>query len=154
MTPTLRVLHWLSRCILAGVFIYSGYVKAQATLQFTVAISGYKLVPERFVWPVATYFPWFEIGLGLLLLSGWKLRYSSLVAAGLMVFFIVLLSITLFRGIETNCGCFGFGEQISLKTIARDGSFLIPALYLVFETRFRRRLKGAESAPASPALES
>lgn len=147
---TLRVLHWLSRCILAGVFIYSGYLKAQATLQFAVAITGYKLVPERLVLPVATYFPWLEIVLGLVLLSGWKIRYVSVGTAGLLLFFMVLLTITYFRGIETNCGCFGFGEPISLKTIARDSLFLIPALFLVFETRFRMRSKGTPLASSIP----
>jgi len=154
MTVTLRIFHWLSRCILAGVFIYSGYVKTQATLQFAVAITGYKLVPQGLILPVATYFPWIEIALGLVLLSGWKLRYFSAGAAGLLAFFMILLAGTLVRGIETDCGCFGFGERISFKTIVRDSLFLIPALYLVVETRFHRRPRGgamdlADSTPAS-----
>ncbi len=148
MTLTLRVLHWLCRLILAGVFIYSGYVKANETLQFAVAISGYQLVPERFVLPIATYFPWMEIALGLLILSGWKIRWSSAAASGLLLFFIVLLSVTLLRGIETNCGCFGFSDRISWKTIVRDGSFIIPALFLVIEPRFRR------SGNPAPAVRS
>jgi len=154
MTGTLRIFHWLSRCILAGVFIYSGYVKTQATLQFAVAITGYKLVPQGLILPVAAYFPWIEIALGLVLLSGWKIRIFSVGAAGLLVFFMVLLASTLVRGLETDCGCFGFGERISPKTIARDSLFLLPALYLVVETRLAKRAKGgvadpADSAPAS-----
>ncbi len=141
MTMTLRILHWLCRIILAGIFIYSGYIKAQETLQFAVAIMGYKVVPESLVFPIAKYFPWFEIALGLLLLIGWKIRYVSVGATGLLLFFMVLLASTLFRGIETNCGCFGFGERISYKTIARDSLMLIPALFLVVETRLRLRPK-------------
>jgi uncharacterized membrane protein YphA (DoxX/SURF4 family) len=139
MTTTMRVLHWLSRLVLAGIFIYSGCIKAQATLQFAVAITGYKLVPERFVLPVATYLPWVEIVLGLVLLSGWKIRYVSVGAAGLLLFFIVILTITYLRGIQADCGCFGFGERISPKTMARDSLFLIPALYLAVQTRLRPR---------------
>ncbi len=149
MNPALRVLHWLCRCTLAVVFIYSGYVKAKAPLQFAVAITGYQIVPERFIFPIATYFPWVEIALGLLILVGWKIRWSSVAASGLMLFFIVLLSITLYRGIDTNCGCFGFGDRITWKTIVRDGSFLVPALFLVFESRLRRT--GPKDANLAPA---
>jgi uncharacterized membrane protein YphA (DoxX/SURF4 family) len=152
MTMILNALHWLSRCVLAGVFIYSGYVKAQATLQFAVAITGYKLVPESLILPLATYLPWIEIALGVFLLIGWKIRYFSLATAGLLLFFIVILLITYYRGIEANCGCFGFGDRISLKTIARDGLFLIPAVFLVVERRIRARwMKGSAPASVDPA---
>jgi putative oxidoreductase len=150
MNQTLRIiLHWLCRLALAVVFIYSGYIKIQATLQFAVAITGYRLIPDRFIFPIATYFPWVEIALGLLILIGWKIRWSSLAASALMLFFIVLLSVTLARGIETNCGCFGFGDRITWKTIARDGSLLIPALFLVVESRLRRAGKEPSLADAT-----
>lgn len=147
-----RILHWVCRLSLAVVFIYSGYVKAQATLQFAVAITGYKIVPEQFIYPIAQYFPWAEIALGVFILSGWKMRWSSVAASGLMLFFIVLLSITLSRGIETDCGCFGFGEPITWKTILRDGSFLIPALYLLWES-FRKSPKKDMPVPGTPNSE-
>jgi uncharacterized membrane protein YphA (DoxX/SURF4 family) len=146
MTTTLRIIHWICRCLLAGVFIYSGYVKAKATLQFAVAITGYQIVPEQYIYPIAKYFPWVEIALGLILLSGLKIRWSSIAAAGLMMFFIVLLSITLYRGIDTNCGCFGFGDRITWKTLLRDGSFFVPAMYLVIESWWPRRSKTSRLA--------
>jgi uncharacterized membrane protein YphA (DoxX/SURF4 family) len=139
----LKTLHWLCRLGLAGVFIYSGYIKVRAPLQFAVAISGYKLVPENLVFPLAQYLPWVEIALGLAVLIGWKIRYFAAGAASLLVFFMVILTITYFRGIEASCGCFGLDDPISLKTIARDSSFLIPALYLAVESKIRKRLKGA-----------
>jgi putative oxidoreductase len=141
MNRTLVVLHWLSRYLLGVVFIYSGYVKTQATLQFAAAIAGYKIIPDTLAYPIAQYLPWLEIVLGVIILSGLEIRWSSMVAAGLMLFFIVLLSITLIRGIDTNCGCFGFGDRITWKTIVRDGSFLIPALLLVFESRRQKRVR-------------
>jgi len=137
----LRVLHWFCRLIVAGIFIYSGYFKVQETLQFAVAIGGYKLVPENLIFPIATYFPWIEIALGLVVLSGWKIRHSSRAAVGLILFFIVLLTITYLRGIETNCGCFSFNDRISPSTIVRDGLILIPALFLAMESFLRKRLR-------------
>ena len=132
-------LHWLCRMVLAGVFIYSGYIKVQNTLQFAVAITGYQLVPENLVYPMAQYLPWIEIALGVAILIGWKIRFFSSAAAGLLVFFMVILTITYLRGIEANCGCFSMDDPISPMTIVRDSLILIPALYLVFEKRIRQR---------------
>lgn len=151
MITTLRIVHWLSRLFLAGVFIYSGYIKIGATLQFAVAIMGYKLVPEKLVLPLATYLPWIEIVLGLLILSGFKIRYVSMGAAALLLFFIAVLTITYLRGIEANCGCFGFGDRITPLTIARDGLILIPAIFLAVEDRLRARWKSPPLDIPDPA---
>jgi uncharacterized membrane protein YphA (DoxX/SURF4 family) len=148
MITRLRIRHFCQD-LLAAVFIISGYIKATATLQFAVAITGYKIVPDRFIYPIATYLPWLEIALGVWILIGWKIRWSSVAAAGMMLFFIVLLSVTLYRGIDTNCGCFGFGDRITWKTIIRDGSFLLPALFLAIDTRLRRRIENADIAAAT-----
>jgi uncharacterized membrane protein YphA (DoxX/SURF4 family) len=139
VTMTIKILHWLFRLILAGVFIYSGYVKVQEPLQFAVAISGYKMVPENLIFPMARFLPWAEIVLGLAILIGWKIRYFSAATAALLLFFIAVLAITISRGIEANCGCFGLDERISPLTILRDSLFLIPAVYLTFEHRLTRR---------------
>lgn len=143
----LKSLHWLCRLAVAGVFIYSGYIKAQNPLQFAVAISGYQLVPENLVYPMAQYLPWIEVVLGLALLIGWKIRYFASAIAVLLLFFMAVLTITYLRGIEASCGCFSMDDPISPWTIVRDSLFLIPALYLVFEKNIRRRFTG--SAPKS-----
>ncbi len=139
MSAALRVVHWICRLLLAGIFIYAGYVKVQAPLQFSVAIAGYKLVPESLVLPLATYLPWLEIALGALLLSGWKIRYMAIGAAALLLSFTAMLTVTYLRGIEADCGCFGFGDRITPRTIARDLLFILPALYLILEKRLGRR---------------
>jgi len=139
----LKSLHWLCRLVVAGIFIYSGYVKVQAPLQFAVAISGYKMVPENLVYPMAQYLPWIEIALGLAVLIGWKIRYFSSAVAALLLFFMAVLTITYLRGIEASCGCFSMDDPISPFTILRDSIFLIPALYLAFENKIRRRFAGA-----------
>jgi len=128
-----RIFHWLSRVLLAGVFLYSGWVKVRAPLQFAAAISGYQIVPTRLILPLADYLPWVEIALGVLVLAGWKLRWVAAGAAALLGIFIVVQTSTYLRGIEADCGCFGFGERISPLTIARDGLLLLPALFLALQ---------------------
>ena len=136
-----RILHWLSRIILGGIFLYSGYIKLQNPLQFAAAITGYQLFPDSVIIPVTYYFPWIEIALGVLLLAGWKLRYFAIGTMGLLSFFIIILTITYARGIHADCGCFGPGGPISPLTLARDATFLLPALFLVFESNLRRQFQ-------------
>ena len=149
----LRILNWLCSCLLGALFLYSGYIKVQAVLQFAAAITAYKLVPDHLILPIATYFPWIEIVLGLALISGWKTRYTGAAAALLMVFFIALLTITYARGIEANCGCFSFDDRITPKTIARDGMIIIPAIFLLIEDLLRRRFGGMSKAALAPTSE-
>jgi uncharacterized membrane protein YphA (DoxX/SURF4 family) len=143
----LRILHWASRIILAVIFLYTGYIKIQDPLQFALAISGYQLIPENLVMIVAQLFPWLEIALGIFLLIGWEIRYIAGTSATLLLFFIVILTSTYFRGIEANCGCFSFNDRITPKTIARDSIILIPALFLLFEPK--RRLRQPENPEAT-----
>ncbi|MBN2242743.1 MAG: DoxX family membrane protein [Acidobacteria bacterium] len=132
-----KALHWLCRLILAGVFLYSGHIKVQQPLQFAVALSGYRLIPENLILPIATCFPWIEILLGISFLIGWKIRHFAAAATALLLFFSLLLTITYLRGIEASCGCFSFDDPISPLTIARDGVIILPAIYLLLENRLR-----------------
>ena len=151
---TIRILHWASCIILGVLFLYSGYIKIDSPLQFAAAITGYQLVPEHLVFTIARYFPWIEIALGAFLLTGWKRRYAAMVATGLLLFFTAILTITYFRGIHANCGCFSFDDQISPKTIVRDSIIIIPALFLVFEKRFHKNSKVLAASAVSPTPES
>lgn len=150
---TWRIIHWASRIVLAGIFLYSGYVKIQEPLQFAADLSDYKLFPDEVIIPVYRYFPWVEVALGAALLAGWKLRHFARGAVALLLFFTAILVITYARGIPANCGCFGGDDPISPLTIARDGLFLLPAVYLAWEIRIRRRWqrRPAEGCTASPA---
>lgn len=128
----LRTVHWLCRCILAAIFLYTGYIKIRSPLQFAAVLAGYQLFPDSLILPMADYFPWVEIALGVLLLVGWKIRYVALAACALLAAFLTVLTITYFRGIDANCGCFSFEDRISLLTLGRDTLILLPALFLAF----------------------
>ncbi len=141
----LRILHWLSRIVLSGIFLYTGYIKLRSPLQFAAVLAGYQLFPDSLILPMADYFPWVEIALGVLLLAGWKIRYVAVAACALLASFLTVLSITYFRGIDANCGCFSFEDRISPLTLGRDTLILLPALFLA--------LTGARAAKpkAAPA---
>ena len=139
-----QILHWVCRVLLAAMFFYTGWIKIDQPLQFAVTLMGYDLFPEAWIPFFAQWFPWAEIALGVLLLDpvtvlrfivGWTIRYTAAATTALLLFFTVILSITYFRGIDANCGCFDFDSRISPLTILRDSIILIPALYLLFERR-------------------
>ena len=119
--------------MLGGLFLYAGFTKLfppEHRFLFEMTVSAYRLLPEWGVIGVARLLPWLEMALGLVLMLGWLQRYVAAFVALLLGFFIVVMSITYARGVEVNCGCFGFGEAVSPLTLARDSGLLLMALYL------------------------
>jgi uncharacterized membrane protein YphA (DoxX/SURF4 family) len=136
---TLPILHWVSRIFIAAIFIYAGYTKVLAPIQFAAAIEKYQILPPGGVLWVVKTLPWIEIVLGILVLLGVKIRYFAGAAASLLAFFVVVMAVTYARGIEADCGCFGIGEPISPLTLLRDTLFIIPAAFLVAQPWFEAR---------------
>lgn len=141
-----RVLGWICRVTLGGLFIYAGFTKLYPLdhrFLFEITLDTYQLLPPRAVIAVAFLLPWLEVALGLLLLSGWKLRYTASFISALLTVFIAVMSVTYARGIEANCGCFGFGEPITPTTLARDGLMLAMAVFLAVRAWRTRPLAAA-----------
>jgi uncharacterized membrane protein YphA (DoxX/SURF4 family) len=133
--PRLIVPRWLliaGRVILGAVFVYAAYTKLREPwMLFAFAVNSYQVLPEWAVTIVARSLPWFELALGLFLVSGWMLRWIATAAAGLLAFFFTLMLYTYIknpRGDAISCGCFGFGEKLGPLTLARDASLLALAL--------------------------
>jgi len=148
-----RVFEWIARLGLGAMFIYAGYAKLQHPFLFEMAVDGYQLLPPWAVIVVARGLPWLEIALGLLLWTGWKLRYSAAFTSLLLGFFLVTMAITYARGIEAACGCFGTSEPISPRTLARDSLILAAAVVLAVRAwrrpgAWRPRLQPRHAAEA------
>jgi uncharacterized membrane protein YphA (DoxX/SURF4 family) len=159
-----RVLLLIGRLALAAVFLFAAYTKLRPALPgpfstdsvrlslslFATQVDSYQLLPEKAVTFVAYTLPFFELILGLLLITGWQLRYvASLTSALLLGFFGVMLR-TYSKGLEINCGCFGPGETLGVKTLLRDGSLLALSLAVTVGAFFqgRTRLEEAGMPPA------
>ena len=129
-----KKLYWIAfaiRVILGVIFVYAAYVKLKDPWElFALAISQYQLLPLTMVEFVARSLPWFELLLGILLLTGRWLRFSATAVSVLLLTFFVLMVRADLQGMAINCGCFGPGEVISWKTLLRDGSMLAAALAL------------------------
>ncbi|MEO8027382.1 MAG: MauE/DoxX family redox-associated membrane protein [Bryobacteraceae bacterium] len=127
-------MRWITlalRIVLGAVFLYAAYTKlSQSWLLFAMAIDAYKVLPTWAVEVVARGLPWFELVLGLVLISGVALRYSAPVAAALLGVFFVMMLRSYGLGMGIDCGCFGLGEPISAKTLIRDGGLVAGAVAL------------------------
>ena len=139
-----RLFLLISRLLLGAIFIYAGYVKLREPWQiFAMNINSYNVLPLAMAETAARLIPWFEIVLGLFLVSGLWLRVSGIIASAVLLTFIVLMVQAYLKGMHIDCGCFGSGEQISWKTLLRDGALAADAVAMTCIAFLRRRATSA-----------
>jgi uncharacterized membrane protein YphA (DoxX/SURF4 family) len=142
---TRRLVVLALRILLAAVFLFAAYTKLrQPWLVFAMSIDAYGLLPEMAVLTVARTLPWLELILGLLLASGVWLRAVSILSASVLGVFFAIMVMSFGKGMGIDCGCFGVGEALTAKTLARDGVLLSAAVALVFLS-WRPRAAAARS---------
>jgi uncharacterized membrane protein YphA (DoxX/SURF4 family) len=121
------------RLVLGCLFIYAGVVKVLDPLDFAQNIRNYRLVGQSLSFIAAVVLPWLEILAGVALAAGiWK-RASALIISGLLVFFILLTLVTMARGLDVDCGCFGaLSRKSGFGVILEDLGMLFMGLGLLF----------------------
>jgi uncharacterized membrane protein YphA (DoxX/SURF4 family) len=153
-----RGLLLVGQLLLAAIFLAAGYLKLREPwLQFAVSINSLKIVPDNLLEPVARILPWGELVLGLAILSGIWLRWSALLASLTLGAFLSVLVRSYAMGLQVDCGCFGSGEPLGPKTLARDGAMLALAIAVTIAAfRLRagnsgQRTGGGSSSVALPS---
>lgn len=128
-----RTLLVLFRLVLGGLFVYAGVVKVLDPLDFAQSIRNYDLVGQSLSFVAAIVLPWVEILAGVALAAGvWK-RASALIITALLVFFILLTLVTILRGLDIDCGCFGaLSRKSGLGVILEDALMLFMSLAVLF----------------------
>jgi uncharacterized membrane protein YphA (DoxX/SURF4 family) len=135
-----RWLRLFLRVALGAIFVYAAWTKLRDPWQlFANSVAAYDLLPIWAVKVVARALPWAELLLGLLLISGRFLRVSSIAASALLLGFFAVMVRTYASGIQIECGCFGAGDTISMRSLARDGSLLLASLGLAGMAIWNRR---------------
>jgi len=126
------------RLVLGGLFVYAGVVKVLDPLDFAQNIRNYRLVGQSLSFMAAIVLPWLEILAGVALAAGiWK-RASALIISGLLVFFILLTLVTIARGLDVECGCFGaLSRKSGFGVILEDLGMLFMGLCLLFASAKR-----------------
>lgn len=116
------------RLILAAVFIYAGFVKADDPVAFAGQVANYQLLPYAWNYLVAAILPYLELLCGILLLANQRVRPATLVLFVLNLIFMLALSSVIARGLDIDCGCFNpnaADKTSPLMALWRDAGLML-----------------------------
>ncbi len=123
----------LFRIIVGFVFIYAGILKISDPAGFSDAINNYDLLPLSFVNFFAITLPWIEVVAGLFLLFGISVKENSFIISVMLVVFIFAIVISLGRGLNIECGCFGTssGSKVGIIKLLENSLLLTFSFLLI-----------------------
>src|SRR5918999_3175906 len=123
----------IARLVLAAVFTLAGVAKLADLKGSRKAIIEFGL-PAVVASPLALLLPLAELGVGAALIAASSAWWGALGALGLLVLFVVGISINLARGKKPNCHCFGqlHSAPAGWKTLARNGALAALAGFVVW----------------------
>lgn len=139
------VLLWLDRLgrlIISLIFLIAAVPKLFDVHGFAAVIDAYGILPDIFLLPTAVVLPVLEIFLAIGLLFN-RLK-SKIGVALVLLFFIVLLSYSIWQGLDIDCGCFGpedpeFKAFRGLRVaLIRDIIMLVPLVYSFWYHQYRQ----------------
>jgi len=107
----LKPLYVFLRMVLGLIFVWAASNKIVDPGGFAANIENYLILPNYLINFVAVILPWVEALCGLLLITGYFVRGSAVIVNLMLTVFIIALSLSIFRGIDINCGCFSQKAQ-------------------------------------------
>jgi uncharacterized membrane protein YphA (DoxX/SURF4 family) len=132
-----------SRILLGAIFVYASIDKIIHPLAFAQVLHHYRLAPPGWINYISVVMPWLEFICGVMLITGCRVKGANLIIALMLLFFIVILSITAARGINVACGCFSTSSTVKSNLILRvieDIGMLLLSLHVFFFYREKRRV--------------
>jgi len=124
-------LTFLARLAVGAIFVYAAYIKLTIPwLTFAMSVDAYQILPDWGVFLVARLLPGFELLIGLLLVSGFGLRWSALVVSLVLGVFLAAMAHAYVQGKSIDCGCFGPGDRLGVGSLVRDSSILAVSLFV------------------------
>ncbi len=124
------------RLVLGVSFIMASMSKIPYPAEFSENVAGFQMVPYLGVNFWSLVMPWMELIAGLFLILGIRTRAASSIIGGLLLLFIVGLTINLVKDAPINCGCFeSVGEPIGWELVIRDVVMLVMAMQIILYDR-------------------
>ena len=119
---------------------------------FAMQVSSYEILSPAASNFVAHVLPFFELFLGLWLVSGVGRLYSSALASILFFGFMLAITYAWIRGLKINCGCgVGPAEEAGPQALLRDGMrFFLPSILLTIGAFYARK-KHSDLPAGQPA---
>jgi uncharacterized membrane protein YphA (DoxX/SURF4 family) len=127
------------RIFLGFIFIFAAVTKVADPVGFSQSIYNYKLMPDFLINFLAIAIPWIELVAGILLVFGISVKENSVIISGLLIVFIIAVGISLARGLDIDCGCFGTvdGSKVGLMKILENVGLLLLGLILIkFDSKY------------------
>ncbi len=111
----------IARLALVAVFTLAGASKLADLPGSRRAVAAFG-VPERVANPIGSMLPFAELALALALLPAMTAQWAALGVLMLLLAFIAGMGITLARGEQPDCHCFGalHSEPVSARTMVRN----------------------------------
>lgn len=128
------------KTVLGGILLWSGLTHLSNQALFLESIFRYRVFSPAIALYIAAYLPTFQVTIGSFLLLGLFRRFSLWTTFVLTLAFFLVQFLTLLRGLEIDCGCFGPSEEvITWKSLGV--TFLLPicALALLMNHLFESR---------------
>jgi uncharacterized membrane protein YphA (DoxX/SURF4 family) len=134
-----RVVLLLFRVVVGGLFVYAGVLKIADPLGFVQDIENYRLVPRAIAFLTALVLPWVETLAGAALVVGLFKRTSAGLISVMLGMFIGLVAVTMARGLDVDCGCFGaLSRKAGWTLLLEDALMLFMAVQVAFSRPSRR----------------
>jgi uncharacterized membrane protein YphA (DoxX/SURF4 family) len=131
LVPLVSIAAIMFRLILGIIFLYAAIEKIIDPREFAIAIYNYQLLPDWAINLLAVILPWMEVFVAAGLIGGIYTRGAALLSSLLFLVFGFVLTISLVRGLDISCGCFGkSSDSITWLYLFRDLSLFIMSVYV------------------------
>jgi len=97
-------LPFIIRLIVGCIFIYAGFYKIINPKLFEQTLSAYNFFSDSFVHFIVLIFPWLQLILGALLISGYLAKYVASFISILLLTFIIMTILNASKGSCPSCG--------------------------------------------------
>ena len=154
MKQVLKLIVWICKLAVGGLFIFSGLIKANDPLGFSYKLEEYfetfagifvehglSFLATPMEWmayiaiPLSMFIVVLEIVLGILTILGVKMRQVATWLLLLIVFFTILTFVSWNWDLVKTCGCFGdFWVLTPLESFLKD-IYLLAGILILFFTR-------------------
>jgi len=126
-----KKIEFIIRISLGFMFVFASYHKILNPADFAKIVAGYQLFPPYTVNMIAVFLPFIECTTGVALILGTYPRSAALIAAVMLLAFLVAILINVIKGVEFDCGCFANGTLSGKNTVL---FLLIRDLFFLFCT--------------------